>query len=85
MRNICLTVEADYDNSRIDAFLSEHLEELSRSYVQKLIKNGGVLVGQKPVRASFRVKEGDRVILSLPDEREPDIQPEDIPLDLSYV
>lgn len=84
MRNICLTVEADYDNSRIDAFLSEHLEELSRSYVQKLIKNGGVLVGQKPVRASFRVKEGDRVILSLPDEREPDIQPEDIPLDILY-
>ena len=84
MRTISLNVTAEDDNSRIDTFLTDHLEELSRSYVQKLIRNGGVLVGQKPVRASFRVKEDDQVFLSLPDDREPDIQPENIPLDILY-
>ena len=44
---------------RIDKFLSEQCEELSRSFIQKLLKSGEVFVGQKPVKASYKVSEGD--------------------------
>ena len=69
---------------RIDKFLSEQCEELSRSFIQKLLKSGEVFVGQKPVKASYKVSEGDVITFDVPQAVEPEIVAEDIPLDIVY-
>ena len=45
---------------RIDKFLAEQYENLSRSFLQKLLKSGEVMVDGRPVKASYKVAEGDR-------------------------
>ena len=69
---------------RIDRYLSEELEDRSRSYIQKLIKDQYVIVNDKPVKANYRLSLGDRVEIELPEAKEPDIVPEDIPVDILY-
>lgn len=69
---------------RIDKYLSSVNEQLSRSYIQKLLKNGLVLVDGKPVKASYQVDEGDVISLDIPEAVEPEIEPEDMDLDILY-
>ncbi len=77
------TVEEE-EKERIDVYLNEELEEFSRSYIQKLIKDGHVKVNGKPVKSNYRLFCGDVVTVSAPEIKEPEIQPEDIPLDILY-
>lgn len=77
------TVE-NQEGERVDRYLSETLEDRSRSYIQKLIKEQYVFVNKKPVKASYRLLLGDQVEITLPEVKEPDIMPEDIPLDILY-
>ena len=72
------------DGLRIDRFLAETQEELSRSYIQKLIADGFVTVSGKTVKSSFKVEDGDEITFTVPDSIIPDIAPEDIPLDIVY-
>ncbi len=69
---------------RIDRYLAEELPELSRSYIQKLIKDGGVSLSGKPLKANYKVNPGDVIELVLPPAVEPEIQPENLPLDILY-
>lgn len=78
-----LAGELDKD-SRIDKFLSGQEGEISRSYIQKLIKDGKVLVNNKPVKSNYRIAANDEVLLFLPEPEELHIQAENIPLDILY-
>ena len=69
---------------RIDKFLSEEFPEMSRSYIQKLIKEEQVSVNGKIVKANYKIAEADEVVLNEPELKEPDILAEDIPLDVLY-
>lgn len=69
---------------RIDKYLSTVNEQLSRSYIQKLLKSGLVLVDGKPVKASYQVDEGDVISLDIPEAVEPEIEPENMDLDILY-
>lgn len=69
---------------RIDKYLSSVNEQLSRSYIQKLLKSGLVLVDGKPVKASYQVDEGDVISLDIPAAVEPEIEPENMDLDILY-
>ena len=69
---------------RIDKYLSSVNEQLSRSYIQKLLKSGLVLVDGKPVTASYQVDEGDVISLDIPEAVEPEIEPENMDLDILY-
>lgn len=69
---------------RIDKYLSTVNEQLSRSYIQKLLKSGLVLVNGKPVKASYQVDEGDVISLDIPEAVEPEIEPENMDLDILY-
>ena len=80
---VFLATETD-TNSRIDKFLSEQEEGISRSYIQKLIKDGKVLVNNKSVKSNYRIVAGDEVVLYVPEPEELDIQAENIPLDILY-
>lgn len=71
-------------DERIDKCISVLMDSLSRSYIQKLIKEEAVSVNGKPVKGSYRVKVEDDVCFRLPPAVEPNIQPENIPLEILY-
>lgn len=69
---------------RIDKFLAEEFPEMSRSYIQKLIKEDQVTVNGKVVKANYKLSEADEVVLNQPELKEPDILAEEMPLDILY-
>ena len=69
---------------RIDKFLTEKVPELSRSYIQKLIKEKNVKVNSTVIKSNYKVAKGDQIQITIPDLTEPDILPENIPLDILY-
>ena len=79
-----LHFNADITGERIDKFLDGRIESLSRSYIQKLIKEKKILVNQLPVKANYKLTTGDTILLQIPDPEPLDIQPENIPLDILY-
>lgn len=73
-----------YAGSRIDRVLSELLPDFSRGFLQKLITNGDVMVANKPVKASYKLKTGDSITINVPEPEEIELSAENIPLDIVY-
>lgn len=71
-------------NTRIDKFLSETVEGVSRSYIQKLLSEGNILVNQNVVKANYKLQENDKVQIFIPEPEELNIVAENIPLDIVY-
>ena len=69
---------------RLDAFLAESCPSFTRSFLQKLIKEGKAAAGNQRAKASYKVREGEEICLRVPPPREAEILPEDIPLDILY-
>lgn len=84
METIEFLVEETEAGVRIDRFLSEKCGDISRSYLQKLLKEQQISVNGKPVKANYKVQSNDSIILEMPEPKELDILPEDIPLDILY-
>lgn len=78
------TVDEKQDSERLDKYLAALLSDCSRSYLQKLIKEGAVTVNEKPAKASAQLHTADEILICVPDPILPDIQPQDIPLDIIY-
>lgn len=79
-----LLFSAAEGGERIDKFLNEAMPDFSRSYLQKLIKNGNVLVKDICVKPNYRLNAEDEIQVRIPDDVSLDIQPENIPLDILY-
>ncbi len=77
-------VEEEYAGLRIDSVLSEIEEDLSRSYLQKLIKDGLVFVNDKPIKPNYKVAKGECITYTVPTPVDLNIEAEDIPLDIMY-
>lgn len=85
MEEIALEITEEFEEQRLDKCVSELMgEKLSRSAVQKLIKNGELTVNGRVVKTSYTVHPEDIVEFVLQDPIEPDIVAEDIPLDILY-
>jgi len=72
------------DNERIDTYLAEAIDEISRSYIQKLIKEKLVKVNGKDVKSKYLVSEGDHIVINVPEPKKLEITPENIPIDIIY-
>ena len=79
-----LTFRAVQDGERIDRYLSGCLEDLSRSYIQKLVKDGNIRVDGRIVKANYKLSAGQEIRVLVPEPEVPDIRPENIPLDILY-
>ena len=55
------SIDRNTEGQRIDRYLSDELEDRSRSYIQKIMKEGYVKVNQKPVKSNYRLSFGDSV------------------------
>lgn len=73
----------EIESVRIDVFLSEQLN-LTRSHIKKLCDDGNVKCGEKPVKASKIVKKGDQIEVLLPENKNLDIEPKNMPLNIIY-
>lgn len=69
---------------RIDTYLSKNLEEYSRSFIKKIIDDGGVFVDKNNVKASYKLKEGDEISIVLKQPQELKAVAQDIRLDIVY-
>lgn len=81
---LILTVTGENAGERIDKFLSLQCPDISRSYLQKLVKDKLVSVNDKEVKANYKVQKEDIICVNFPEIKELDILPEDIPLDILY-
>lgn len=84
MNEIVFDASPEMEDERIDKCISNYLESLSRSYIQKIIKDGNVFVNDKIVKANYKVKADDKIQFMIPDYEEPDIPAQNIPLDILY-
>lgn len=70
--------------SRLDIFLAEKIDGWSRSRLQRLIDDGDVLVNERQVKASYKVRENDEIEIELTELPATQFEPEDIPLDIVF-
>lgn len=77
-------VTEEQKNQRIDKYLSTCMEDFSRSYIQKVIKDGNVTIDGKVVKANHKVSAGEVVAIEVPEPEQLDILPEKMELDIIY-
>ncbi|MBE6128542.1 MAG: RluA family pseudouridine synthase [Erysipelotrichaceae bacterium] len=70
-------------DERLDKYLAD-AGDFSRSRIQQLLKEERITVDGKTVRGSYRLKDGQEIVLDLPEDRNIDVLPQDIPLDILY-
>ena len=78
-----LEITENQAGERIDRFLADS-QDLTRSFLQKILKEGAVIVNGKSVKANYKLRKGDRIEFEIPEAVEPDIVAEDIPLSILY-
>ena len=78
-----LEITENQAGERIDRFLADS-QDLTRSFLQKILKEGEVIVNGKSVKANYKLRKGDRIEFEIPEAVEPDIAAEDIPLSILY-
>lgn len=83
MQKIIFSVSEESFGERADKYLAAQLPQYSRSFFQKLFKENLVEADRRPVKASFRLG-GEELTVMIPEAEKPDIQPENIPLDILY-
>lgn len=77
-------IDENDENKRLDSFLAEVTIDLSRSKIQSFIKSGDIKVNGVPKKASYLLKEDDKVVFEIPQTSEIKIEPENIPLEVVY-
>lgn len=88
METFVIYTEKEDIGDRLDLFLSrseaEELSGMSRSRLQRLIEDGSVRVNGQTIAKNYKIRENDEISISIPEAEEPEILPEDIPLDVVY-
>lgn len=85
MKKLDLSIKVDdNEKERLDVFLTKYIEEYSRSFIQKLIKNGQVLVDNCLKTSSYKVNLGDLITIEIEEDEKEELVFQDIPLDILY-
>lgn len=78
------TVAKEESGIRLDQFLAQKLPDASRSFLQKKIKDGNVLVNAKVSKSGYKLNVGEQIQITLEPPQELSVEPENIPLDILY-
>ena len=81
---LLFSIPPELDGERVDRAVSQLVEGLSRSAVQRLIEEGNLIKNRQPVSKNDRVKAGDSVRVTMREPRAIEAQPQEIPLDIRY-
>jgi 23S rRNA pseudouridine1911/1915/1917 synthase len=79
-----ITVSDDSEGVRLDRFLVSILPEHSRAQIQRLIKDGHILVAGREAKSNQPVKTGQDITVDVPEPVDPVPQPEALPLPILY-
>ena len=79
-----LTVSVEAAGLRLDSFVASHLKETSRTRAQRAIVDGDILVNERVVKPSYRLRDGDQVEIDLPEPPPVELIPEPIALSIVY-
>ena len=77
-------LKSQVDGVRLDQFVADNIPDITRTFAVSLIENGNVSVNGETKKKNYKIVFCDSVIVNLPDSVEPEIIPEDIPLDIVY-
>ena len=84
MQEFKFSIGKEYEGKRLDSFLTNNLEDISRNRIQKLIEEGKIIVNNKKINKNYKLKENDNIIVYIEEAKDIDILPENIPLDIVY-
>ena len=79
-----LIAEPEDKGTRIDKYLSQELEDVSRSRIQKLLDDGDITVDDKCVKSNYKLNGTEHITITIPELIVPQILPENIPLNIIY-
>lgn len=79
-----IVVEKEEVNIRIDRYIPEKRPEFSRSAIQRLLEEKNILVNGKEVKPSYKVQEGDKIVVQELPAKETSIKAQEIPLEVIY-
>lgn len=77
-------VSEEEEGDRLDVYLSNQLGDMSRSYVQKIIKGQKVKINSKVEKSKYLVKKSDEIEVEIPAPKVLEVIPQDIPIDIVY-
>ena len=83
-KNYTFIADSSAEDERLDVFLTDQFDSLSRSYIQKLTKEGHILVNGSVKKCGYSLRENDEIKLVIPASVTPSIEPENIPLDILF-
>ena len=83
-KNYTFIADSSAEDERLDVFLTDQFDSLSRSYIQKLTKEGHILVNGSIKKCGYSLRENDEIKLVIPASVTPSIEPENIPLDILF-
>jgi 23S rRNA pseudouridine1911/1915/1917 synthase len=84
MENEIFEITEEDSEKRLDVMLTAKLGSFSRNRVEKLITDGNILVNGKVVKPGYKLKQGDKASVSIPEPKVLEVKAEDIPLDILY-
>lgn len=84
MNRTVLMVEEEMEGERLDAYIAEKIEKMSRSQVKGLIEDGKVMVNNEMKKASYRIQEGEEIIVEVPMPQPVELVPQSLPLEIIY-
>lgn len=77
-------VSEDNEKKRLDLFLSENMDDVSRTRIKSAIEESCIKVNGEIVKPNYRLKIGDVIDVNIPPRERPSLKPENIPLDILY-
>ena len=82
MKNVI--VNENDKGKRLDIYIAENFNELSRTMIQKLIESNNILVNDKSEKVSYKVQANDNISIDIPEAKETKLKAQEIPLDIIY-
>lgn len=79
-----LVVDEINKGKRLDSYISDNMDKISRSFAQKLIENQQVTINGKNEKASYKVCAGDNIQVDVPEAQGTKLKAQDIPVDVVY-